>query len=220
MHPRPEPSTTSDGREAADDGPRTGYAGIAALIGLALLVGLVAVQGVTEVWGALAGAGPGLLWVVAVAPAAVATAGLSWRAALRAAEATVPPGRLLLWSWIGLAVNWLLPVAQVGGEGARAHLAARHGVPPHAALASVLIDKTLQVAAQALTTVTALLLLMWHRPGPVGLAAGGVGAVLFALAGVAFFRAQHGDLLPLVGRSLDRFARGARWEHSLSEART
>jgi putative membrane protein len=77
---------------------------------------------------------------------------LSWRALLPAA---VRPrlGTLLRLRWIGAAVNALLPVAQIGGDMARARLLAVRGVRGSIAAASMIADVAVGMTTQAAFTV-------------------------------------------------------------------
>jgi putative membrane protein len=66
-----------------------------------------------------------------------------------------PEGRpgfptLLRLRWIGESVNTLLPVAQVGGDVARASLVSSHGVPPADAAASMMADLVTGIITQML----------------------------------------------------------------------
>lgn len=61
--------------------------------------------------------------------------------------------------WINFAVNWLLPVAQVGGEIARVRLLLRRKFDSGVAIASIVGDQTLQILSQALYALTGILLL-------------------------------------------------------------
>lgn len=69
------------------------------------------------------------------------------------------PSRLLLVKlrWIGEAINALLPVAQVGGDVARARLLAMIGVPAGVAAAALVVDLVAANASQAAFVLLALL---------------------------------------------------------------
>ncbi|MEB3232070.1 MAG: flippase-like domain-containing protein, partial [Leptolyngbyaceae bacterium] len=62
-------------------------------------------------------------------------------------------------TWINFAVNWLLPVAQVGGEIARVRLLLKRQFAVGEAIASVIGDQTLQLVSQALYALVGILLL-------------------------------------------------------------
>jgi putative membrane protein len=69
--------------------------------------------------------------------------------------AATRPGFLTLMRlrWIGEAVNGLLPVAQVGGDVARASLVASRGVPPAEAAASMIGDLWTAIVAQVVFAI-------------------------------------------------------------------
>ncbi|MGE4219547.1 MAG: flippase-like domain-containing protein [Alphaproteobacteria bacterium] len=140
---------------------------------------------------------------------------LGWRALLSAPR----PGlaALLRARWIGESVNTLLPVAQVGGDVARARLLALLGTPTAAAGASVLVDFTLGLVAQLLFTALGIALLLalvpWQgeaAPGLVGLAAAVAAVVLLVLAQRRGWLGRiAAKLARFAGRGLARFAAGA-----------
>lgn len=89
-------------------------------------------------------------------------------------------------SWVGLAVNWVLPVATVGGEVVKLVLGRRDGGSGAALAASLVVDKTLQVLTQiAFVLVGAVLIaihtgeLPWHWAGLAGFVALGAAVALF-----------------------------------------
>jgi putative membrane protein len=169
------------------------------LAGLALFTGLIAWQSLETVVATLAEAGWGMFWLPAffLLPLVLATA--SWLA-------LYPPGasprapRGLYVSWIGLAVNWLLPVAQVGGELIRARLLLRRSQPMAVTVASLVGDKTLQVVTQILYTLLGLgLFLGQYAAGELALGVLlGVGLFTGLVAG--FYRLQHAGMFSLFAR--------------------
>ena len=64
-------------------------------------------------------------------------------------------------TWMGRAINNLLPVATIGGEVAKARLITLSGCPGIDAAASVLVDKTVQVLAVIVWGLTGVMLLMY-----------------------------------------------------------
>lgn len=110
---------------------------------------------------------------------------LSWRLLLPEGQ-RLRFGAAIVPVWIGLAVNWLLPVGQVGGEIVKARWAVRRGVPSPEATASVVADKTLQVITQIIFALVGIALLGWLATDFDVLVGAVVGTGAFG-AGVAGF---------------------------------
>ncbi len=131
---------------------------VASLLGVLLFAALLWRYSVREVAAATAAAGWGLLYVAAFRLVTIAADSLGWRALFLGYRPRF--GRLLLFRWVGEAVNSLLPVAQVGGDVARARLVAEEGVPGVEAGATVVVDFTLGLLTQFLYTVLGVALFM------------------------------------------------------------
>ncbi len=174
------------------------------LFGLALLTSLILWQGLEAIGRVFAAAGWQILAVTAYYSLPLLCAALSWHYLFAAGRA--PRGPLNLFAtWVGLATNWLLPVAQIGGELLRARLLVERQFPVDAALASVVSDKTLQVSSQALYTLTGLLLLASTR-AEVSLGVGAfVGVALMGGVVFAFYRAQRVGLFGRASKLAKRF---------------
>src|SRR6266581_1037077 len=115
------------------------------VLGLAVAVALVAWQGVGTVAHLLASTRWTLLLVAGFAFPQMLLATASWRLLF-------PPGDAPRFSlaqlalWIGFSINLLLPVASIGGDVVRARLLALWTGKTRDAVASVVVDKTVQVA--------------------------------------------------------------------------
>ncbi len=175
------------------------------LAGAALLAFLLATNDVGAIVATTAGAGWGVLAVIALHLPQTAFSALAWRSLILAPE---PPGasRLFLLRWVREAVNALLPVAQIGGDLVRARLLARSGVPLPQAAASCTVDLAVEMAAQVVFSLAGLaVLLSMERSAPVRGAILGVMAVA-ALIAVAFMASQRLGLFKLVEPWLQRLA--------------
>lgn len=176
---------------------------IALLVGAAAFTTILVLQGPATIAATLQTAGLGVLLVPALYLPFVVLPALAWRLLF-------PPGRaprlrvLLAGSWISLAINWLLPVAQVGGELARARIAHRHGSTGREALASVVIDKSVQVAVQLALTLIALTASLAFYPDERVLLGAIAFLVLFSLLLVAFVRAQQRGIFARVSAFAQR----------------
>ncbi|MDQ6960433.1 MAG: lysylphosphatidylglycerol synthase domain-containing protein [Mariprofundaceae bacterium] len=182
----------------------------ALLAGLALLTFLIAWQGFGEVAGTLATAGLGLLAVTAfhLIPMLVNT--VAWRYLFQP-ESRLPIPGLMVARWVGESVNSLLPVAQVGGELAKARWIMPHGIAGHIAGASVVVDLTIAVLTQIIFTMIGLILLILHlgRDDIIIPVITGTVAISLLLAG--FYIAQRKGMFEKTAYLIDRIAGGREW---------
>lgn len=168
------------------------YAVFGTALGVALLWWLLTRFGALA-WRQLDQAWPTVPLAVAAFLLPLTAATISWR---RLFPRRRRPPRLLAahLTWVGLGVNWLLPVAMIGGELVKLRLARRHGLHGPAVVASLVGDKTLQVSTQLFFTVVGLVLL-GLLSGHLAMGWQGVaGLAVFALALAGFYRAQQGGL--------------------------
>jgi putative membrane protein len=132
---------------------------LAALAGLALFLFLLFRFGAGEIAAATVAAGWGLVAVVLYRFVNLAADTLGWRALFSgpARPRFVP---LLVYRWVGEAINSLLPVAQVGGDVWRARLLLRQGVSAPEAGATVVVDFTAGLVTQVIYTALGVGLLV------------------------------------------------------------
>ena len=135
------------------------HAYVALTLGLLLAIGLIAWQGLDEVVAVLAVGGWALVLLGPYQFVPIVLSMLSWRRLL-APQPHHGTGRLTAISWIGLSVNWLLPVAQIGGDLVRARLLILKGSNGAQTGASVVVDKTVQAATQAGFSLLGVILLL------------------------------------------------------------
>ncbi len=129
------------------------------LAGLGVTIALVAWFGFGPVAAVFSEAGARLLWLGPYYAVPIFFAALAWRTVFAAGEA--PDFRhLFVAAWVGLAINWLLPVAQIGGEFVKVRWLMHRGVTGAQAGASVVIDKTIQAFTQVVYALVGLILLL------------------------------------------------------------
>lgn len=174
------------------------------LFGLTLLTCLVLWQGLGPIAQLFADAGWQILVIPAYYSVPLTCATLSWQQLFARDES--PAWRVAFYAmWVGLGINWLLPVAQVGGELTRARLLLKRRFSLDRALASVVGDKTLQVFTQALYTLGGLLLFISQR-SEVSLGIGAFGGVaVMGVAAFAFYRLQQAGLFGRASKLAKRF---------------
>jgi putative membrane protein len=183
--------------------------------GLAFLTSLIAAQGGKAIAETLAIAGWQIFWLPVFYLFPLLCATFSWRALF--APWQVPPFRFSLYaSWVGLAINWLLPVAQIGGELARVRLLVKRRFPADIAFASVIGDKTLQVITQALYTFVGLMLFLALKQGSVlqnivhqqrAIAGIAAGIFIMTVASWGFYRVQRLGMFGILTRIAKKFPR-------------
>lgn len=148
---------------------------------------------------------PTALAVIVYFPLPLWAATQSWRLLFPPGE--VPGLRTAVeLTWIGLSVNWLLPAALVGGELVRFRLAFHRAAKAEDLVASLVGDKTIQVATQLLYAAFGLAALVWAGGHLTGGAYAAGGFMLFGMVVYLFYRLQRGGLFSGVARRLRAFA--------------
>ena len=183
---------------------------IGLLIGLAALVLLFAWQGVATVIELLGEAGWGLLLVCLFAPPHHLLGSEAWR---RLFPAGRRPGvtRTLAASWMGAAVNSLLPVATIGGEVVKARVLTLWSLPGIDAASTAVVDKTVQAIVVLVWSMTGITILAAVAPDQKVVTGAIIGAVLLALGIGGFIAVQVGASLPFFARAAARVAGTDKW---------
>jgi putative membrane protein len=167
---------------------------IGAVLGIAACVFIFTRHNWGEVWQAVSLLGWGLVVVILWRFFSLIVAGAAWR--LLFTPGFRPNfGMAVVARWVCESVNTLLPVAQVGGELARArllfHALKREGKPASGldAAATVIVDMTLALGAQVLFALPGLWHLWQLNEHAIARVAGGV--VVSVLPLVLLIAAQH-----------------------------
>jgi putative membrane protein len=191
--------------------PRSGLAIAAFAAGAALFTALLLREGVREVAAALAVAGPGIAAVALFHLVPLLADALGWRA-LIARDVRASVGTVAVARWIGESVNGLLPVAQLGGNVAKARWLARRGVPAAEAGATVVVDVTLLLFTQVLFTLVGVwLLLEAVTEGPIATTATAGATAMGGVVG-AFLAAQRAGMFGIAARLARHLSGGGRAE--------
>jgi putative membrane protein len=167
---------------------------IGAVLGIAACVFIFTRHDWDEIWQAVTLLGWGLAIIILWRFISLTVAGAAWR--LLFTPGFRPNfGITVVARWVGESVNGLLPVAQVGGELARArllfHALKREGKPASGmdAAATVIVDMTLALVAQVLFALPGLWHLWQLNENAIARVAGGV--VVSILPLVLLIAAQH-----------------------------
>ena len=193
---------------------------VGGVVGGALLAALAFSARSVPLGAVLAGGGWPLMLasIYRLLPLALNT--LSWHALLPG-TARPPFGRMLRLRWIGESINQLLPVAQIGGDFARARLLAHGGVSGADATAAMVADLSVGAGTQVVFTLMGVAVFAMIGPTSMfGIARGASMAIAvgisLATAGalVAVARLGVGRLLAALpfhghGRLAARLAAGA-----------
>ncbi len=197
-----------------------------ALGGITLLVSLVLVSSPAAIVAILTSSAAPLAAASIYRIVPLSFYAISWRL-LIAPESRPRSTTLLRLRWIGESVNALLPVAQVGGDMARARLLAQQGSPVPIAAASMVADLGMGAATQVVFTATGAVAFSVH--GSLGTLSRGIVIVCVALAagaGGLVFVARVGTarilrrLLPLFRKrngALDLLAHADAVDRALSD---
>jgi len=186
-------------------------------LGLAVAVALVAWQGAVTVAHLLASTRWTLLLVAGFAVPQMLLATASWRLLF-------PPGGAPRFSlaqlalWIGFSINLLLPVASIGGDVVRARLLARWTGKTRDAVASVVVDKTVQVAtlpALGLIGIAAFFHLL-PNGGSIGPALAGV--ILLAVGIALAVLVQRAGVFAFLAARAERLVRKSSWDGLVDRA--
>jgi len=157
--------------------------------GLALTILLVLHFGAPAVAAALGAAGvSGLAIIAAVHFAAIVLMGFAW---WLLASAAVKP---LVFVWARLmrdSAAEVLPLSQVGGYVLGARALVLHGVGAAVAVATTLVDLTLEMGSQIAYTALGLGLLLWLRPSTTLAVPVAIGLAVAVIAIVAFVVVQR-----------------------------
>ena len=180
--------------------------------GLLLLIGLLAWQGFHDVFQLLLASGWYLLLLPLVWFPVLLPATQGW---LQLFKPGARPsfGHGLLATWMGRAVNNLLPVASIGGEVVKARLVLIWGGAGVDAAASVMVDKAVQAMALAWWAFTGALLLAF-LPGDsaiVPYAVGGIVFLVFSAVGLVIL--QRFGMLGALAKLAGKLVKHDSWEN-------
>jgi len=186
------------------------------MIGIAGFVALLVWQGIGDITHTLAAAGWGLLLVTVFHVIPMLSSSACWRGLLP--DLHRPPLiHLLIARWIGESVNSMLPVAQIGGEIAKARWMMRrgkhqHAIPGTVAGSSVVVEVTLSLLTQIIFTLFGLgTLLFYLELNDALLLEIGIGMLVMVGLLAAFYASQRRSLFERAAQLLEKIAGGKVW---------
>jgi len=186
------------------------------MIGIAGFVALLIWQGIGDITHTLAAAGWGLLLVTGFHVIPMLSSSVCWRVLLPDLHR---PSliRLLIARWIGESVNSMLPVAQIGGEIAKARWMMRRGqhqyaIPATVAGSSVVVEVTLSLLTQIIFTLVGLVTLLFYLElNHTLLLEIIIGMLVMVGALAAFYASQRRNLFARAAQLLKIIAGGKAW---------
>ncbi len=187
------------------------------VIGLGVVIVLVAWQGVATIADRLAVAGWGILLVALFIPPDLILRTASWRLLFA-------PGRThrfidSVWAmWIVSSVNFLLPVATIGGEFVKARVLTLRSVRGVDAAASVLLDKTVQAVSVLLWALIGMTILVVVAPDEPMVTAALAGLALLMLGIAGFVLVQYAGAFGMFARPAARMFSSGRWQSLIESA--
>ncbi len=181
------------------------------LAGLALLAAILLRYDLPGIAAAFGAAGWGVAAVAAFHLVPLVADAAAWQALVPSPD-RLPLSAAVRLRWVAESVNALLPTASVGGEFVRARLAAREGVRPAVAGASVVVDVTLGLLTQAAFALIGLVLLARQdgiEQSVVLSVALGLGA--FTLLAGLLLAVQRKGAFAALTRRIERATGAGRW---------
>jgi len=187
------------------------------LAGIGLFIGLILSQDTDEIFAALKQVGWAVLPISAFQAMPMMLNTLGWYLLINRGEGP-SLGCLFLIRWVGQSVNNLLPVGQVGGDMLRARLLARYSPRRSTAAATVMVDFTLAILAQALFTIAGVMLLI----SAVGLKDQTqyilLGTLLAVIPLIMFYMVQRLGMIGLGARLAHKLLPGEKWQQMIGGA--
>ncbi len=188
------------------------------LVGLGIVILLVAWQGVATIVDRLAGAGWSIMLVALFIPPDLILRATSF-------QLLFAPGRAPLFAdtafamWIGSSVNFLLPVATVGGEFVKVRILTLRSVRGVDAAASVVLDKTVQAMSVLLWALIGIAILaVVTPPDEPMVTAAFVGAALLAFGIAGFVLVQYAGAFGIFARPVAWLSSNDRWQSMIEGA--
>lgn len=158
------------------------------LLGIAVVVAFLAFNDFSAVSSAFAAVGWGLLGLSLYRFIPIFLHAMGWRCLTPMIRPSL--WKILKFRWIGESINTLLPVAQIGGDFARARLLTKSGVAGATAGAGVAVDFLLGIISQAAFTLIGVLLLIELASEKGGFLAAFLGLGFLIAAGLGLFWGQ------------------------------
>lgn len=188
------------------------------LIGLGIVILLIGWQGATTIADRLGEAGWSILLVALFIPPDLALRAASFHL-LFPRHRTPRFADTTLAMWIGSSVNFLLPVATVGGEFVKARILTLRSVAGVDAAASVMLDKTVQALSVLVWALVGIAILATVAPANEPMVVAGlIGAALLTLGIGGFIFIQWAGTFVMAARPAARLLKSGKWQAMIDGA--
>jgi putative membrane protein len=127
--------------------------------------------------------------------------------------------RIFFATWVGLACNWLLPVAQIGGELVKARLLSRPELDAEP-WSTMVLDKTFQVITQIFFTMLGLGILMRYPVGATFWWASAFGLLILSVIGTVLICVQRWGFFLISAKLLQPLFKHSKPGHMLKVAKS
>lgn len=177
---------------------------ILSLLGIGLFINLIIKIGLRTIFDTVRNISPGyflILLLIRFVFWYIRT--INWKIIMERCEINLPFWRIFMARVSGFAVNYLTPSANIGGEAARVMLV--NNKSSKNALASVILDKTIELVATIFFVMGAVAIAIYKIPMPMAQKYIYAGFVLFSVVSMVFIlRKQHQGLLKWIILKLEK----------------
>ena len=179
--------------------------------GLFIFICLLIWQGALDVLKLLLASGWGLLWLPVVWVPCFIPFAQSWRLCFPPDQKPRLP-RALLGIWLCRSVNSLLPVATIGGEIVKARIIALGGGNANTAIASVVVDKTIQAFAVVIWGLIGVALLVYKAADNKLAMLATTGFIILAVSVTVFIYFQKAGIFAFMAKVGGSLIKTDSWE--------
>jgi len=190
---------------------------ILALLAVSLFIAIFIWQGIEPVMAKLTSAGWPLIFVcIFVVPVVIGNSE-AWRV-LFPIDRRPPVLKSAIATWVGSAVNTLLPVATIGGSVAKARILNLWGYPALDVISTVVVDKTVRAIVAAMLGMVGIVLLAILKPGDQRIIVISLMMLLLIIGIAGFIAAQLYGGFPFVARIAAKYAKSDRVDRLVAKA--
>ncbi len=190
---------------------------ILTLLAVSLFIAIFVWQGIEPVMAKLTTAGWPLIYVCVFVVPVVIGDSEAWRI-LFAIGRRPSVYKSAIATWVGSAVNTLLPVATIGGSVVKARILNLWGIPALDAISTTVVDKTVQSIVTAMMGILGIVLLVFLKPVDQQTIVISIIILLLILGIVGFVAVQLYGGFSFVARIATKFTKSDRFDRLVVKA--